>query len=230
MGCNCQDDFSPENIATNGCPCQIPGDCIYYTGAFISGIGIASGDSFNTVIRKIALYLGGVDATLGELEEDVDVLSGQFGTTTSSTTTTTTTAPPATTTTTTTTTSSTTTTTTTAAPLDTIYIGAKASGTAPNESEILAGEDSQQDGSEDVSADWTAMTGTPQYVWFAIPNLGTAYNKNHWYVNAGNQGDIGTVDDLFGAPTIVSVSGDSYFVWISNYATQFTANALLQRI
>lgn len=228
MAFNCcpDDDFSPESISKNGCPFSIPGDCVYYTGSPIAGIGINSGDSFNTVVRKLALYFGGINSSISNLEEDVDTLGLGLGTSTTTTTTTT-----GGTTTSTTSTSTTTTTTTTAAPgSDTIYMGAKASGTAPTEGQILAGTTSTQDGSDDVTLNWTSLTSSAQFVWFAIPALGTAYNKNHWYVNAGNQGAIGTGDDLFGAPATVSVNGENYYVWISNYATQFTAPTLLQRV
>src|SRR5690349_20707580 len=115
--CHCQDDFSPENLNINGCPIQIPGDCVYYTGVTIPKIGITSGDSFNTVVQKFSVYFGALSGDVESLELAVDVLGGTTPTTTSSTTTTTTTAGG-----TTTTTSSTTTTTTTVVNGHTIYM------------------------------------------------------------------------------------------------------------
>lgn len=108
--------------------------------------------------------------------------------------------------------------------LNTIYYGVKSSITMPNQTEILAGSTTSQDGSADVSIDWTSLTASaPVYCWFAIPALGTPYVKNHWYVSVLNNGDIGTGTDLFGASTVVSVSSQNYNVWITNYATQFVA-------
>lgn len=133
-------------------------------------------------------------------------------------------------TTTTSTSSTTTTTTTTTAPDDIVYFGAKATGSTPIESEILAGLDITVDASLDVTVDWTSFNASPQYCWFAIPALGTPYNKNRWYVDAGNNGNIGTISDLFGAPATVSVSGNNYYVWITNYQTQFTDPCEVRRV
>jgi hypothetical protein len=107
--------------------------------------------------------------------------------------------------------------------LNTIYYGTKSSGSTPNQTEILAGSTTSQDGSLDVSIDWTSLTAsTPVFCWFAIPALGTAYDKNKWFNTIINQGNIGDPSDLFGAPATVSVSSQNYYVWITNYATQFT--------
>lgn len=89
MACeNClqEKDFSTSNIATNGCPFRVPGDCIYYTGVFIPGINISNGDNFNLVVKKISQYLGIVVDDVAELSQILENT-----TTTSSTTTTTTT-------------------------------------------------------------------------------------------------------------------------------------------
>lgn len=108
--------------------------------------------------------------------------------------------------------------------LNTIYYGVKSSITTPNQTEILAGSTTSQDGSLDVSIDWTALSAAaPVYCWFAIPALGTNYVKNQWFVTVINNGSIGGPTDLFGALSVVSVSSQNYNVWITNYATQFTA-------
>lgn len=113
---------------------------------------------------------------------------------------------------------------------DSIYIGAASVGTTPNQATILAGISSQQNGAFDVSADWTSFNGSPQYCWFAIPDLGTAYEKNQWYVTVINNGNIGGSDNLFDTPTTVVVNGVNYYVGITNYATQFDATCLLKKV
>lgn len=133
-------------------------------------------------------------------------------------------------TTTTTSTSSTTTTTTTTAPLDTVYYGVKSTGTTPTEAEILAGSSILVDASQDVTINWVPIgSGLPDYCWFAIPSLGPSYDKNRWFVDAGNNGNIGDVTDLFGAPSTVVVSGTAHLVWITNYQTEFTDPCILSK-
>jgi hypothetical protein len=112
--------------------------------------------------------------------------------------------------------------------LNTIYYGVKSSSSTPNQTEILAGSTTSQDGSVDVSIDWTALSSSaPVYCWFAIPALGTPYIKNHWSVSVINNGNIGGGTDLFGALSVVSVSSQNYNVWITNFATQFVASCQL---
>jgi hypothetical protein len=63
-----------------------------------------------------------------------------------------------------------------------------------------------------------------EYLWFATPALSTT--KTKWFVTALNNGDIGSVTDLFNAPTTISVdspvalwAGVPYKFYISNYPT-----------
>lgn len=152
-------------------------------------------------------------------------------TTTSSTTTTTTT--PTTTTTTTTTTSTTTTTTssttttTTTSHSDLIFFGALPDGSTPTEGEILAGSSDTVNGEVDVEVDWTPFNGSPQFLWVAIPDHGGTHEKFFWFVDALNQGNIGSPSDLFDAPATVSVSGVNHLVYITTFATQFDDPCLL---
>lgn len=112
--------------------------------------------------------------------------------------------------------------------LNTIYYGVKSSSSMPNQTEILAGSSTSQDGSADISIDWTALSASaPVYCWFAIPALGTPFVKNHWFVSVINNGNIGSGTDLFGALSVVSVSSQNYNVWITNFATQFVASCQL---
>lgn len=115
-------------------------------------------------------------------------------------------------------------------PTDTVYYGAKATGTLPTQSEILAATSSTQNGAFDVTADWTPFNSTPQFIFFAIPDNGAAYEKNKWFVDSLNNGNIGTPDDLFGALGTVTVSSVVYSVGISNYVTQFSAVCLLKKV
>ena len=130
--------------------------------------------------------------------------------------------------TTTTTTSSTTTTTTIASNY--MYFGAKSTGVTPNSGEILAGLLSIQDGNIDVTADWTSFNSTPQYLWWAIPNININHNKNAWYASVLNNGNMGNPGDLFETITIVNVSGQDYYVGITAYPTQFTTTCDLLKI
>lgn len=158
--------------------------------------------------------------------------TGAPTTSTTSTTTTSTTAVPITTTTTTstsTTSTSSTTTTTTTVLLSTIYVGAQSSATPPTGAAILSGgTTSSQNGAVDVNANWVPFNATPQYCWIAIPNLGGTYTKTKWYVDVINNGNIGGPSDLFFAPSAVTVGGNPYFLYFTQYQTQFTANCLMQ--
>lgn len=142
--------------------------------------------------------------------------TGPVTTTTTTTTSTTTTS-----TSTTTTTSSSTTTTTTVSPFNTIYYGISPDNSVTTSGEVLSGNITSQIGSGTVNIDWTLYV-SPEYLWVAIPNLGPAYNKTDWYESALNNGNIGTPADLFDAPTIVNISGQDYYVWITTYQTAFT--------
>lgn len=225
--CNCtsQEDFSASNIHINGCPFQIPGDCSFYSGVSIPSIGINTGDTLNSVIRKIAIKLGDIVGDVIDNSEAIDLINNELDITTTSTTSTSTTSTStstSTTTSTSTSTSSTTTTTTTAVPTSLVYIGSNDTGVAPISSAILAGISSSQIETNDVVANWTSFNAAPHYLWFAIKVNGTNSLKNQWYESVSNFGNIGTGDDLFGALATVSVSGTPYYVGITNYATQFT--------
>ncbi len=74
---------------------------------------------------------------------------------------------------------------------------------------------------------------TTEYIWFAIPQSST--DKTKWFVDALNQGSIGTSTDLFNNDIPVSISsptslwsGISYRIYISNYATTTTGSMQLQ--
>lgn len=154
---------------------------------------------------------------------------GEPTTTTTTTSTSTTSTSSTSTTSTSTTTSSSTTTTTTAAP-ELVYYGAKALGAAPDEAEILLGISSAQDGSTDVTVDWTSFNGTPQYLWWAIPDLSPSHDKNAWYATVINNGNMGNPGDLFESITTVNVGGQDYFVGITAYQTQFVTTCDIIKI
>lgn len=72
-----------------------------------------------------------------------------------------------------------------------------------------------------------------QYLWFAHPASNTT--KTKWYVNALNNGNIGTISDLFNAPTSVSIdsptvmwNGIAYKIYISNFPTTTAGNMELK--
>lgn len=114
-------------------------------------------------------------------------------------------------------------------PQDTIYIGINNTGVIPTASQIVAGNSSQQNGANDVSADWTGLTASSaEYTWFAIPNNGGTYFKTKWFVTSFNNGAIGGSTNTFGSYTTVTVNGIVYNVSITNFATQWTGIVLLQ--
>ena len=68
------------------------------------------------------------------------------------------------------------------------------------------------------------FNATEEYLWFA--HLSNYTTKSSWYVAEGNEGNIGTGDDLFGAVSTTSVdspetywTGINYKIYISNYPT-----------
>lgn len=99
-----------------------------------------------------------------------------------------------------------------------IYFGAKATGAYPTESEILAGQTTIQDPNNTIAIDWTIFNASPAFCWFALLSPAT---KSAWEVEPPNGGNIGGPTDLFGSYTVVSVQGNNYNVYITNYATQF---------
>lgn len=146
--------------------------------------------------------------------------TGPVTTTTTTTTSTTTTSTSTTTTSTTTTTSSSTTTTTTISPYSTIYYGISVDSTVSTSGEVLSGNITSQIGAGTVNIDYTIYP-SPEYLWLAIPNLGPSYNKTQWYEGPLNNGNMGTISDLFGPPTTVNISGQDYLVWVTTYQTSF---------
>lgn len=108
-----------------------------------------------------------------------------------------------------------------------IYFGAKSTGTSPNISEIVAGSTSNANGGATVTINWQPFNSTFQFLWFAIPDLGPAYNKTTWYGSPLNNGSIGGGSNLFGSPSTVTIGGQAYRVWITNYSTKFFENIQL---
>lgn len=115
-----------------------------------------------------------------------------------------------------------------APPPATIYYGVNSTGATPVESEIIAGISSTANPLVDVTADWSTLTSTPQYCWFAIKNLGSIDIKNYWYVNSINNGAIGGGSNLFKTRTQVTVLGEVFNVYVTNYKTQFVSSCLLK--
>jgi hypothetical protein len=78
-----------------------------------------------------------------------------------------------------------------------------------------------------VQITFGAQTG--KYLWFATPAISAT--KLGWYEGATNKGNIGSVTDLFNAPTTMGVNspsgywtGCSYKIYVSNYSTDTSAN------
>jgi hypothetical protein len=70
-----------------------------------------------------------------------------------------------------------------------------------------------------------------QYIWFAHP--ASMPTKTKWFVNSLNNGNIGTISDLFNAPTTVNITtalwnGIPYKIYISNNPTTTIGNMELK--
>lgn len=116
------------------------------------------------------------------------------------------------------------------AEVDIIYYNFNDTGVPPIAATILASPNITGDGQLDVPIDYEPFNAAPHFLWVAIPNNGPSCNKNQWFVDLLNQGAIGGVSNLFGNPTHVTVSGQDYFVWITNYETQFVAPVIFQKV
>lgn len=113
-----------------------------------------------------------------------------------------------------------------------VYYGRSASPFpgSGQEAHILAGSVRQINAANDVPVFWFEGATGPEYCWVAIPNQGAAFQKNKWFVDIINQGDMGSPSDLFGAPITVSVNGTDFLVWDSNYKTQFSKVCILKKV
>lgn len=116
--------------------------------------------------------------------------------------------------------------------LDTIYWGSSDDPlTVPVlEAFVIAGIIMQANGANDVYVQWLTITPTPKYCWIAIPNKTPSHNKNYYFMDVINQGNMGSPTDLFGAPQAITVNGAPYLVWSTNYLTQFTKTAVLKKV
>lgn len=90
-----------------------------------------------------------------------------------------------------------------------------------NQALINAGNKVVLESNETLNINFNA---TNKFLWFAIPN--DSASKNTWYVNALNNGNIGSNSDLFGALTALSIDSptalwlnQNYKIYVSNYAT-----------
>lgn len=112
---------------------------------------------------------------------------------------------------------------TAAAEQQTIYYGFQDVSTTPNEAYILANSSAFFGvANDDVSCLWSNQAD-PRYYFLAIP-VDTDSDKNYWYESALNQGNMGSLSDLFGASATVEVDGVDCYVWVTNYPTEFEDN------
>jgi hypothetical protein len=88
----------------------------------------------------------------------------------------------------------------------------------------------QANGALDVYMPWLTGATHPEFCWVAIPNTAPASNKNRWFVDIINQGNIGTPTDLLGAPQSVMVDDIEYLLWCTNYKTQFSQICTLKKV
>ncbi|GAB2553396.1 SprB repeat-containing protein [Rufibacter soli] len=99
------------------------------------------------------------------------------------------------------------------------YYGWKATKTTLTAAEIQAGTGVAHATGADITADYKANT-QPQFLWFA--EKASEPVKTKWYGSDDNNGNIGTDQDLFGAPIIV---GEWRF-YITEYQTQNTETTI----
>lgn len=100
------------------------------------------------------------------------------------------------------------------------------SNTAPTADQALIDSGTKVVGSSTGTINVT-FGAVNQYLWFAIPQ--SSADKTKWYVDAINQGNIGTPTDLFNNDVIVPINsptglwtGVNYRIYLSNYATSTT--------
>lgn len=123
-------------------------------------------------------------------------------------------------------TSSTTTTTTTPPTAEIVYYGTKSTGSTPTSTEILTASSIYANGASNVSLNWGTTSSVPVFYFFAIKKVTgqePSRIKLKWaqQSNPINKGNIGTSTDLFKTYATVNISGVDYYVWITNYLTQF---------
>lgn len=116
-----------------------------------------------------------------------------------------------------------------ASALDTIYYGLTAP-TGDLEQFILSGSSFNANGALDVTIRWDLIQSSPETCWVAIPNLSPTHNKNKWFVDIINQGNMGSPTDLFGASQTVSVAGVDYLLWVTEYPTEFADPCILKKV
>jgi hypothetical protein len=97
----------------------------------------------------------------------------------------------------------------------TAYWGFKDTSAALTQSEIELGSSGTFADGAQVNANYISNPD-PKYLWVGIPAAQPL--KTKWYVSVLNNGNIGTPDDLFGAPVTVG----SYKFYITNYPTAIT--------
>lgn len=96
----------------------------------------------------------------------------------------------------------------------TAYYGTKTDGTTLSEGAIQAGASVAFSTGADVTVDFSSNQ-VPAYLWYAEPSTEPLKTKWQDTVNIPNNGNIGTEEDLFNAPTIVG----GYRFYITTYAT-----------
>ena len=108
------------------------------------------------------------------------------------------------------------------------FYGVSVSAPTPNQALINSGTKVVSSSNGTISVTFGASL---QYLWFAIPQTST--DKTKWFVDALNNGNIGTGSDLFNNDTITPInsptalwSGINYRIYISNYAT--TTSGVMQ--
>ena len=104
-----------------------------------------------------------------------------------------------------------------------VYYGTKSSGVLPDESEALTGSTVLRDVSLDVPINWGATSPTPTWYWLFIPDIHIASFKTEWIEVPPNNGTMGPAE-LFSTGVTVNILGVPHHGYITNYATQFTAN------
>lgn len=115
--------------------------------------------------------------------------------------------------------------------LDLVYYGRTAIVPTEDIDEFIQeGFSFQVNAAGDVGIRWDLGQTDPQYCWVAIPNRTPSHNKNKWYVDIINQGNMGGATDLFGAPQTITVGSTEYLFWITSYMTMFSANCLLKKV
>jgi len=83
--------------------------------------------------------------------------------------------------------------------------------------------------SSDITVNFTTFSGTPNFLYIAIPYISETQIKNHWFISQFNQGDI-EAGGLFFQLQTITVDDRNYAVFLTTFESQLTDDIIFQNI